>query len=214
MNPSLGETHVPNSQEEVCDLDIEFDDVSYGDEINLHGAKGLPPAPSAMHPSLAPVSVNATRLEPDSLPCPPSPGVTIRTVRASADVTMDDSPIHVRKRLLTKRIIHEDDSSSPQKKVSLNHKMDSREVLDDSVVLLSVPRKPVKLVRAAERPAISKASSRERARKKKLPGDQCPFFDMRAINSDDPDSETDPEEEEGDPETCAFHGPLPENSSS
>ena len=68
---------------------------------------------------------------------------------------------------------------------------------DSELVLLSAPRPKGRLIKAAE--AIP--GKVKKASKLKLAADGCPFFDLRAENSDDPDSATDPEDDYGGPET-------------
>lgn len=75
--------------------------------------------------------------------------------------------------------------------------IDDDEEVDDSVQLVTQPADRRKGKENREK------SQRKGKKQKKLPADDCPFFDMRAINSDDPDSETD--SDDGiDPETCVL----------
>lgn len=77
---------------------------------------------------------------------------------------------------------------------------------ESDLVLLAAtaPRPEGKLVKAGSvarnASKVFKANGKKQT-KKKLAADGCPFFDLRAENSDDPDSETDPEDDYGGPET-------------
>ena len=102
---------------------------------------------------------------------------------------VEDSPFIPRGRA-TKRIIHE--SSSPQKK-----QPEANPKIGSNTPSLTAPRKLGKLVRASDRVSETRIKSRSTKRHKKLPGDACPFFDLRAVNSDDPESETEPEDNDG-----------------
>lgn len=103
--------------------------------------------------------------------------------------------------------IFTDDTSSPDKEAAQVRQRVRPVPMDDSVVAVSGPPMKIrKLVRAGESKAVAQAGQGDLKEKpkikkvEKLPGEQCPFFDVRAVNSDDPDSQTDPEDE-GDPET-------------
>ena len=71
---------------------------------------------------------------------------------------------------------------------------------DSDLVLLSAPRPKGRLVKAALA-GDNKQKEKKKHSKMKLAADGCPFFDLRAENSDDPDSATDPEDDYGGPET-------------
>ena len=137
---------------------------------------------------------------------PPTALAASSIFQAASNMTMDDSPVVARPKAGGRRRIVTGDSSSPDK--SLAHLPKRVKLADDSdVVVLSAPRPKGKLVRAADREKPTDAAGRtspfkrlKKIKPKKLAADGCPFFDLRAINSDDPDSQTD-DDEDIDPET-------------
>lgn len=158
-----------------------------------------------------------------------SPQVLDEALDMSMAMSVEESPIVFRRRVAGKAIVPDDETSSPEKQFPRQSSPRLARTIvpsnvDESVILLTqAPRRPGRLKRAREMdenlpPSETdgagrvnsdafegngkdpKHGKRKRQKQKKLPGDQCPFFDMRAINSDDPDSETD-SEEEGEPET-------------
>lgn len=144
--------------------------------------------------------------EPDELPQAPAP-TGVKALKASKNTGTDDSPLIVRRRAAPPKRIFADDTSSPDKAVAQARSKVVPIQIDDSVIALSGPPAKIrKLVRAGDSRTTEQAvqgkpkNVQGKKKVKKLPGDQCPFFDVRAINSDDPDSQTD-SEDEGDPET-------------
>lgn len=166
---------------------------------------------------------DAELMPPPALPSAmkhPTPAVRRPTALAASSVfhaasnmTMDDSPVVARPKAGRRRILT-GDSSSPDK--SLARLPKRVKLADDSdVVLLTAPRPKGKLVRAADRQRPTDAPERtspikrlKAIKPKKLAADGCPFFDLRAVNSDDPDSQTD-DDEDVDPETLVQIRPPP-----
>lgn len=122
---------------------------------------------------------------------------------AKADTSVEESPVVIRRRGAVKRVLVKDDTSSPDKSADILQPV--RNVRESPrIPVATAPRWPGRLIRAAqvniEDDSVEivqedgKHKKRTKEKQKKLPGDACPFFDLRAINSDDPDSETDPEE--------------------
>lgn len=135
------------------------------------------------------------------------PGQVAAVVAPKVYDDTEGSSIAVVTRNPRKRLVVDEETSSPDKAASALRAVKMRKVVQSSSPEIKA-RKVGKLVRAVAGSARSSASpAREpvkqmKLKTRKLPGDQCPYFDTRAINSDDPESETDSElDGDGHPES-------------
>jgi len=206
---------VPAVSDDWFDDDIEMDELAYtGAKVSNAKTSVDKVDQMTMKQSPKAKAIEAVPSPPEFVK-PKPPQSVIKSI-SQPDMSVDDSPVIIRPRRPAKRIIaHDDDTSSPDKALAQNRAARIvRRVIPTAGASFPAtqPRGPGKLVRATESDdsvqiinndesvEILTEQPRKRKRPKKLPGDACPFFDLRAINSDDPDSETD-SEEGGDPET-------------
>lgn len=217
--PTVNHQRIPpekeNSPLKTTKLDLDSDDMYEELDVDMDDLEALTasasPGPGGnadevvppSSPGLGVVAKVASSNTVPAAPLPLGPALTKSSSNIFADSPILPKPgMGAGKR---KRVVV---TSSPDKGAATEAAATKRappkafKPADDSdLVLLSAPRPKGKLVKAALAGDIKQNKEKKKHSKMKLAADGCPFFDLRAENSDDPDSATDPEDDYGGPET-------------